>query len=401
MSSIRHYFRKFSQTPIFNYRIESTLWLTIMALVILPPFAINNFVQERYLLGFGSFLVVSILLLQAWTIYRGRYTPIITIVGLVPTLIFFLATVFWQQGVIGALWCYPAVIVFYFILPNRYAMLASFCLLVMAIPHAWFLLEPSVAVRVGATLIATTAFSAIFVVIIERQQHELEKKEEQRRDSMASASHELRTPIATLMAQIEAMRDGIRPLNQQQLTSISGSVDHLTGLVEDLYLLSLADVSALTCNREPQRLDKIVLNAVSAAQNKLTDHNISIVSNANTPININGDTKRLRQIIDNLLENCYRYSTPGGKVTVTLEKKNSWAKLTIADTGPGVSKEVLPMLFDRFYRVDRSRSRKEGGTGLGLSLVKALVEVHDGVVKAYHSPEGGLGISVEIPLIKN
>lgn len=385
---------------IVDYRAKVTLWLAITALVLLPPFSINNFVHERYTLGVGSLLVIVILLLHTWTIHRGRYMPVLTLAGLVPAIIIFLAFSFQKQGIIGALWCYPSSIVFYFILPRRQAIFANVCLLAMAIPSAWFFLDFALATRVAATLIGVSTFGAIFLHIIERQQQEVEKKEIQRRDSMASASHELRTPLATLMAQIEAMRDGVRPLDQEQLTSVSHSVDHLTGLVSDLYLLSLADVSALSFNKGPQRLDEILDEAVANAQSKLADQNLSIVTSNNTPVVVIGDAKRLRQIIDNLLQNCFRYTTLGGEVKLTIKQHDASAELIVTDTGPGVSDDVLALLFDRFYRVDKSRSRKKGGTGLGLSLVKALTETHGGQVKAFHAPEGGLGISVTLPLYK-
>ena len=232
-------------------------------------------------------------------------------------------------------------------------------------------------------------------------QQGLEQKELQQRNSMASASHELRTPIATIMAKIEAMRDGIRPLDQDQLTSLSLTVEHLASLVEDLYLLSLADVNALIYEKERLCLDEIVHEALAAAQNKLSNKELSILTNITAKVLVNGDARRLRQIIDNLLENCSRYTASSGEIIVTVRQDGLWAELTVADTGPGVDNESLSKLFDRFYRVDQSRSRQDGGTGLGLSLVKALAEAHGGHVKAYHTPEGGLGVSVKLPLLNN
>lgn len=173
-----------------------------------------------------------------------------------------------------------------------------------------------------------------------------EQKEKQQRDSIASASHELRTPLTTMMAKVSAIQDGIRPLDQEQMSSLARTVEHLTSLVKDLYVLSLAD-------------------------------------------------------IDNLLENCARYTNSGGTVFVTVTKSDSHAELIVADSGPDVDDEALTMLFERFYRVDKSRSRQKGGAGLGLSLVKALVELHGGQVKAFHASQGGLGFSVTIPLAEN
>ncbi len=169
---------------IVNYRARVTLWLTITALLILTVFLINNFLHQRYLLGIGSLGLVVILVLQAWTIYRGRQFQRLTATVLAPTMIVYLAIAFHYQNIIGALWCYPSVLVFYFILPRHQAIFASICLLIVAIPSAWFILDPPVAARVAATLGAVAIFSAIFVLIIEQQQQELEHKELQRRDSM-------------------------------------------------------------------------------------------------------------------------------------------------------------------------------------------------------------------------
>jgi len=387
---------------IINYRIKTTLWLTITALVLLPPFAINNFIQARYSVGLTALIIIVILFLQAWNIYQGRDSQKLAVAGLVPAMIVFLAICFQNQQIIGALWCYPIILVFHFILPRRLAIYANICMLIVAVPFAWYTLDPSLAVRVTVTLLAVTIFSAIFVLIIEDQQQELEQKESQRRDSMASASHELRTPLATMMAQIEAMRDGVRPLDQKQLTSLFGSVEHLNNLVEDLFVLSLADIKALTCHKDSVNFSAILNETVNSAKSKLEDHNLTVVNTVDDAILIDGDIRRLRQIIDNLLENCCRYSTPGGLVYISLKKRNdSFVELKITDTGPGVSNTELALLFDRFYRADRSRSRQYGGSGLGLPLIKALVEVHKGKVKAFHATEGGLGISIKFPMFNN
>jgi signal transduction histidine kinase len=386
---------------IVNYRTRVTMWLTVSALVILPPFLVNNFWHGRYVLGVGSFSVVLILVLQAWFIFKGSQFHKITAAFLAPALIVYVAVMFYYQSIIGALWCYPSALVFYFILPRRQAIFASICLLAVAIPSAWIILDPAIAARVAATLLAVVLFSAIFVLIIEQQQQELEQKEILRRDSMASASHELRTPLATMMAQIEAMRDGIRPLNQQQLSSLSRSADHLTNLVDDLSLLSLADVRGLSFIQEPVNVSEIVGEAVSAAKSKLIESKLTVELSLEKDTPVNGDQRRLRQIVDNLLGNCCRYANPGGIVAISTKSHNGRVELAVADSGPGVSDEQLELLFDKFFRADKSRSRQQGGSGLGLSLVKAFTKVHGGSVTAFHAPQGGLGIKVFLPTMKS
>ncbi len=384
--------------PIIDYRVKTIFWITVTALVFVPAFAINNFIAGRTTMGWMSVLVVSVLVLQAWTIYRGRFYRLLTTAVLVPVIVLFVMAAFYYQQIIGALWCYPAVLVFYFILPRRKAIYASICLLLVAVPSAWFALEHSLATRVAVTLLAVTFFSAIFVLIIEQQQQELEEKEAQRRDSMASASHELRTPLTTTLAQVEAMRDGIRPLDEFQLATVSRSIEHMASLVDDLYLLSLADVRQLTVNKQTVAIVDTVEDALAAVKTKLADHSLQIANNAIPNVSLSADPHRLRQIIDNLLENCCRYTSSGGSIHLSVEREQHMLKFTVADSGPGVSDKQLKKLFERFYRTDQSRSRHLGGAGLGLSLIKALSEAHGGHVKAAHAKQGGLAISVFFPL---
>lgn len=226
----------------------------------------------------------------------------------------------------------------------------------------------------------------------------LENSELQRREGMASVSHELRTPLATMITAVEAMQDGIRPLNAEQLQRLSGTMDHLNTLVDDLYQLALADVGKLVCRRERLEWDKVAENAVASMRDKLEGRELSLVSDIEAGVVIEGDPQRLRQVVVNLLENCHRYTEANGTVRVRIQRVGDRALMTISDSGPGVSEENLTTLFDRFSRVDVSRSREFGGAGLGLALVKAIGEAHGGEVTAFTSKEGGLGITLNLPL---
>jgi diguanylate cyclase len=158
----------------FDFRRTSNLYVAVAALVLLTPFSINNFFQGRPFLGMGSLAIVAILAFNAWSITRGRFYPSFTLFGLVPAVIFFLVFALRKQGIVGALWCYPAVLSFYFMLPERKAWLANAALLAVALPEAWIVLELPLATRVAATLVAVSAFSAIFVRVIAGQQRRLE-----------------------------------------------------------------------------------------------------------------------------------------------------------------------------------------------------------------------------------
>jgi len=380
-----------------EFRRRATYGVALTALLFLSPFAIINILHDRVLLGLGSLVVVAILAYVAWTTCRGRYRSLAVLVYVVPVIVLFLAHVFEQLGIIGALWCYPAMISFYFMLPERPAWLANLLLMAVVVPLAWHLLEPAIAIRVTVTLVISSLFSAIFVRVITNQQWRLERSEEKRREGMAGISHELRTPLATMSVLVEAMLDGIRPVDREQLQLLSHSLEQINGLVDDLYLLAQADAGALVCSSEQLRWDRIVDDSIAAADYKLERRGIRIETRIERPVFIHGDQQRLRQILDNLLDNCNRYTRDGAIVFVSLKWRHGVAELTVSDSGPGVSSVVLPYLFDRFYRADRSRSRANGGAGLGLPLIKALVEAHGGWVNASHAPQGGLRIDVTIP----
>ena len=148
--------------------------VAVTALIFLTPFSINNFFQGRYVLGAGSLAIVAMLAVNAWGTSRGRYNPALTFLSIVPAILFFLVIAFRKQGIIGALWCYPAVISFYFMLPERKAWLANAAILCVALPMAWTVLEFPLAARVAATLVAVSTFSAIFVRVIATQQYQLQ-----------------------------------------------------------------------------------------------------------------------------------------------------------------------------------------------------------------------------------
>jgi diguanylate cyclase (GGDEF)-like protein len=156
-----------------DFRTKSALGISVTALLLVTPFSINNLLQGRYLLGGWSLVIVVILAINAWGSSRGRYFPTLTLLGLVPAIIVFLSMAFHSQGIIGALWCYPAVLSFYVMLPERKSWLANAVLLGVTLPQAWIILDPSLAARVAATLIAVSIITAIFIRVITSQQDKL------------------------------------------------------------------------------------------------------------------------------------------------------------------------------------------------------------------------------------
>jgi two-component system, OmpR family, sensor kinase len=165
-------------------------------------------------------------------------------------------------------------------------------------------------------------------------------------------------------------------------------------LTEDLLVLARLD-EARPGNIEPVDLASITADAVAAA--RLLDRTRPIHSDL-TPVTVHGDAHRLRQVLDNLLANVRTHTPEGTHVEVTLSTAANCARLVVSDDGPGVPAEVLPAIFDRFWRADSARSRTHGGNGLGLAIVAALVASHRGSVVAEPSPTGGLSVIVDLPM---
>ncbi|MGZ8218659.1 ATP-binding protein [Methylomagnum sp.] len=228
----------------------------------------------------------------------------------------------------------------------------------------------------------------------------LKRNEESRRQWVADTSHELRTPLAVLRSEVEALQDGIREATPDRLRSIHAEVLGMGKLVDDLYQLSLYDLGALNYRMEPLDIIELAEEAVQGFKTRFDGKNIRLslrcgISN----LVISGDSGRLRQLLMNLLENSLRYTDGGGTCLMDIEKSLTSAIINIQDSAPGVTNESLGQLFDRFYRADKSRSRESGGSGLGLSICKNIVEAHGGNIRASHAELGGVWLRIELPLL--
>ena len=214
---------------------------------------------------------------------------------------------------------------------------------------------------------------------------------------MSDIAHELRTPVAVLKGEIEAISDGVREPDERALISLSEEIDQLSVLVNDLQTLAMADAGALNLHREPVELGPLVRQVGESFHDRLTARDIRLELPALAGIIVTADVQRLRQLLQNLLENCARYVETGGRVRISMIREGEELRLTVEDSGPGVTEPEREMLFDRFYRVERGRSRAGGGSGLGLAICKNIVEAHGGRIEAGASALGGLAIDVRIP----
>ena len=231
----------------------------------------------------------------------------------------------------------------------------------------------------------------------------LEKNQTARQQWIADISHELRTPLSILGGELEAIEDGIRPLNKQSMQSLSSEVSHLKKLVEDLYQLSLSDLGALQYSWETLDLGDIIKGSTEHFKTRFAECALSVTSTCdhNRPLMVSGDSDRLFQLFSNLFENSCRYTNKGGDIKITAERVNDQVVVRIADSSPGVPEDQLKKMFDRLHRVEKSRNRVTGGAGLGLTIVKTIVEAHNGSIYSQAAELGGLEVVITLPIVKH
>lgn len=209
----------------------------------------------------------------------------------------------------------------------------------------------------------------------------LARSETARRNMLADIAHELRNPIGVIQSHLEAMQDGVFPLDRDQVDSLHEETLLLSRLVGDLRELALADAGQLALNRAPTDLRALIERVVNAFQAQANEREITLT--ASVPENIpplNIDAQRIEQVLRNLLSNALRYTLANGVVMVTATQEKNLARVQVHDSGTGIAPEGLPHVFERFWRGDKARSRTQGSTGLGLAIAKQLVEAHGGQI---------------------
>ncbi|MCI0653989.1 MAG: ATP-binding protein, partial [Methylococcaceae bacterium] len=228
----------------------------------------------------------------------------------------------------------------------------------------------------------------------------LGKTEQNRRQWVADISHELRTPLSVLRGELEALQDGVRPLERAAIDSLYADVMRLGRLVEDLYQLSMADLGALSYRKTAIDPVEILEDDLKALRNEFhrRDIKVTLTNRLDRIVALHADPDRLSQLFRNLLNNTLRYTDQGGKLKIRIDREGGNLVLEFQDSAPGVTEPELSRLFERFYRVEVSRSRNLGGAGLGLALCRSIVEAHNGRITARPSPFGGLGIRIDLPL---
>ena len=227
----------------------------------------------------------------------------------------------------------------------------------------------------------------------------LKKNERYRRQWTTDIAHELRTPVTVLQSQFEAMRAGVLEAEPDRLKLLSRETDRISHLIDDLYELSLAESGQLRFRKSDVDPLPLLNQSIKRFQPTSTKKSIEVrlVSSLQGLVRIRADSDRLLQVYANILQNSFRYTGAGGRIDVAVSENDNEVITSFEDSEPGVTDVELTLLFDRLYRVEKSRSRRYGGAGLGLALCKAIVDTLGGRIRAYHSKLGGVGIECTFP----
>ena len=245
-------------------------------------------------------------------------------------------------------------------------------------------------------------FGGIIVLLQDVTKHE--QLENMRKEFVANVSHELKTPLTTIKSYTETLLDGAienKELATHFLTVVDTEADRMTRLVRDLLQLSNLDYQQGKWNKRSIDLSVIIKEAVLKLEVSAKNKNHQLIyNNPQEHINVSVDEDKMEQVVLNIISNSIKYTPDGGVIEVSLEVIEGKAVLTIMDNGMGIPKEDLPRIFERFYRVDKARSREMGGTGLGLSIAKEIVEAHEGDIGIQSREDLGTKVTIFLPLIQ-
>ena len=239
------------------------------------------------------------------------------------------------------------------------------------------------------------ALAETFNEMIERLQRSFERMQQ----FISDASHELRTPLTVLKGEIElGLNTCPRAGHCEILEACSSEISRMSRLVETLLFLSNADVEKVALNLKPVHLDRLMEEMAEEAQILAEPKHIHVELINGAGAILHGDEMKLRRLLLNLSDNAVKYTPEGGQVVFRSQSEDGYAEIQVTDTGIGIEAQDLVRIFDRFYRVDKSRSRGEGGYGLGLAICKWIAEAHGGTIRVESSPGKGSTFSVRLPV---
>ncbi|MFC2002104.1 ATP-binding protein [Chloroflexota bacterium] len=228
---------------------------------------------------------------------------------------------------------------------------------------------------------------------------DLERTEQLRRNMVADAAHELRTPLSNIRGYIEAIRDGVKKPDADTINILDQEAVLLSRLVDELQELSLTEAGELKLNCQPADMAVLINQTVASMQAQVATKGVAVAIDLTDRLSlVNIDHNRICQVLRNLLENAISHTASGGVITVAAGQQDDYLEVSVTDTGEGIPAADLSNIFERFYRVDKSRARATGGSGLGLTITKRLVEAHGGKIEVQSEPGKGSRFSFTVPI---
>ncbi len=225
----------------------------------------------------------------------------------------------------------------------------------------------------------------------------LQAQQIQSRQASMDIAHELRTPLTTVQANLEAVMDGVMELDQNRVKVLHEQILRINRLVDDLAELARYESRKTVLEKTDFDLSALIENVILHVGNDYAKEDKTLTYEGKR-CEIVADKDKISQVLLNLLSNALKFTRPGDSVTVTLKQQKTTVEMVVRDTGLGISQEDLPHIFDRFYRADKSRSRKTGGAGIGLTIVKSIVEAHGGTIEVKSAPNEGTEFTIKMPV---
>jgi len=244
--------------------------------------------------------------------------------------------------------------------------------------------------------VSNTKEIKILIETINKLSDALESKEKLRKQLTQDVAHELRTPLTSVQGHMEAMIDGIWPMNKERLSSCYDEIIRIKRLISSIDDLSSVENDNVLLYKEEFDISKLIIRLLNNYESELLTKNIRVNYNEKT-VPVYADQDKMSQVFNNLISNTLKYSDEGGEISIIINNSKKMMEIRVKDTGMGIAETDLPHIFERFYRVDKSRSHETGGVGIGLTITKTIIEAHNGTITVNSKIGKGTEFIITLP----